>query len=83
MEEKIVIEKSASIGEAQLILIIKVTLSSMASKVGTGFFAKKQPVAMVINSLKKRIAFKITGEEVSLEELKKEFPSLTVHLQEY
>jgi hypothetical protein len=80
MEEKIVIDKPVSVEGVQATVINKITLSSKTSRVGTGVFARKQPVAVVIDSLQKRRAFKITGEEVLLEELIIEFPSLTGHL---
>jgi len=83
MEEKIVIEKPVSVKGMQLILINKVTMSLKTSKFGTGYFAKKQPVAVIIDSLKMSRAYRITGEEVSLEELTKEFPSLAVRLIDY
>ncbi|UCG55183.1 MAG: hypothetical protein JSV32_02925 [Dehalococcoidia bacterium] len=80
MEEKIVIDKPVSIEGVQATVINKITLSSKRSRVGMGFFARKQPVAVIIDSLQKRRAFRITGEEVLLEELVTEFPSLTGYL---
>ena len=82
MEEKIVIDKPISAEGMQLRLISKVTVSLKTSRLGMGYFAKKQPVAVIIDSLKKSRAYRITGEEVSLEELTKEFPNLSVHLMD-
>ncbi len=80
MEEKIVIDKQVLVEGVQATVINKITLSSKRSGVGMGFFARKQPVVVIIDSLQKRRAFRITGEEVLIEELLMEFPSLTRYL---
>ena len=75
-EKKVAADNPVSIAGVTLIPVIKVSLRYWSTKGGASFFGVKQPVAMVVVSQSAKRAFWITGEEVSLEELIKEAPSL-------
>ncbi len=75
-EKKIVVNKPVSVAGLTLIPIIQVSLNLWSSGTGEAFLAIKQPIAVVMVSPQAKIAFRITGEEVSLEELTQEVPGL-------
>ena len=75
-KKKVAADNPVSVAGITLIPVIKVSLRYWSTKGGASFFGVKQPVAMVVVSQSAKRAFWITGEEVSLEELIKEAPSL-------
>ena len=75
-KKKVAADNPVSVAGITLIPVIKVSLRYWSTKGGDSFFGVKQHVAMVVVSQSAKRAFWITGEEVSLEELIKEAPSL-------
>ncbi len=75
-EKKIVINKPVSVAGLTLIPVTQVSLGLWSARAGKAFLAIKQPIAMIVVSSQAKRAFRITGEEVSLEELTQEVPGL-------
>ena len=75
-EKKIVVDKPVSIAGLTLIPVTQVSLGLWSVRVGKAFLAIKRPIAVVVISPQAKRAFKMTGEEVTLEELVKEAPVL-------
>lgn len=78
MEKKkeVTIEAPVAVGEVTLIPVAKVSLKYEYSKRGISFFGVKQPIAVVVISVSARRAFRITGEEVSIDQLVQEITGL-------
>ena len=72
--EKIAVDKPVSVAGITLIPVSKVLYWS--ARRGTAFFGAKHPVAVVVVSPSGKKALKLTGEEVPLEELMREFPGI-------
>lgn len=75
-EKKVAADDPVSIAGVTLIPVTRVSLHHWSIKGGASFLGIKQPVAVVVVSQSTKKAFRITGEEVSLEELIKEAPNL-------
>ena len=77
MEKKEVeISSPVAVRGVILIPVTKVSLNSWHSKRGVSFFGIKQPVSIVVVSPSEKRAFRITGEEVPLDQLIKEVPAI-------
>jgi len=77
MEKKEVgIDSPVVVAGVTLIPVVKVSVNYRSCNGGISLFAVKQPVAVVLASPSEKRAFRITGEEVSLEELIQEVPSI-------
>jgi len=82
MEKKeTTIESPVVVGEVTLIPVAKTSLNYERSNGGIFFFGMKQPVAVVAISVAGKRAFRITGEEVSVEELIQEVPGIKETLE--
>ena len=66
-----------------LIPIAKVSLNYWHSNGGISFFGVKQPFAVVVVSPSAKRAFRITGKEVSLDQLIQEVPGMEEILMEF
>lgn len=75
-KEEITIEAPVAVAGATLIPIVKTSLNSWHRKGCLSFFGIKQPVSMVVVSPQARRAFRIDGEEISLDQLMKEVPGM-------
>ena len=77
MEKKeVVIGNPVAVAGVTVIPVAKVLLRSWLSRSGISVLAIKQPVAVaVISPLAKR-AFRVTGEEISLDQLVQEAPCI-------
>ena len=83
MEKKRVgIENPLSVGEVTIIPVAKVSLNYFHGKSGLSLFCFKQPVSIVVVSPLVKRAFRITGEEVPLDELAKEVPGIKQVLEQ-
>ena len=80
-EKKIATGPPITVAGVTLIPVNRVSLHYWSTKGSASFCGAKQPVAVVVVSPQTRRAFRITGEEVSLEELIKEAPNLTEMLE--
>ena len=75
MEKKeIVVENPVAVGGLTIIPVVQVLRSFWQTEKGTSFFGIKRPVAVVVISPSARKAFRMTGEEVSVDQLVEEFP---------
>jgi len=77
MEKKEVeISNPVTIAGVTLIPVTKVSLNYWRSNRGVSFFSIKQPLNVIVVSPSGKKAFRITGEEVSLEQLIQEVPGI-------
>jgi len=77
MERKEVrLDNPVAFGGITLIPVTKVSLNCWRGKGGISFFGVKQPIGVVVVSPSAKRAFRITGEEVSLDQLILEVPSI-------
>ena len=77
MEKKeIEIGNPVAVAGVTLIPITKLSLNYWHSNVGASFFGIKQPVSVVVVSPPEKRAFRITGEEVPLDQVIQEVPAL-------
>ena len=77
MEKKeIIIEKPVVVAGITLVPVAKVSLNHWCCKHGFSCFDIKQPVSVVVISPSAKKAFRITGEEVSLDQLITEIPDI-------
>ena len=75
-KEEIRIEAPFAVNGVTLVPIVKTSLNGWRSKSRLSFFGIKQPVSIVVVSPQAKRAFRISGEEVSLDQLTKEVPGL-------
>jgi hypothetical protein len=78
-EKKIVIDKAAAVAGLTITTVSQISVYLGSTAAGTAVMAVKQPLAMVTASPQKR-AFRITGEEISLDELVEQYPGLKEYL---
>lgn len=77
MEKKeVAIGSPMAIAGITLIPTTEVRLNYWQGKGGISFFGVKQPVSIVVISSLEKKAFKVSGEEVSLDELIQEVPKI-------
>jgi len=74
--EKIRIEAPFAIAGVTLVPIVKTSLNCWHSKGCLSVFGTKQPVSLVVVSHQAKRAFRINGEEISLDQLTKEVPGI-------
>ena len=75
-KREITIDNPVTDGGVTLIPIVKVSLNYEHSNSGISLFGVKQPIAIVLISMSTRRAFRITGEEVSIDQLIQEIPDI-------
>jgi len=80
--EKVIIDNPVTVSRVTLIPVVKMSLNCQRSSGTISFFGAKQPVDVVIASPSAKRAFRITGEEVSLDQLTQEIPSIKEVMQE-
>jgi uncharacterized spore protein YtfJ len=76
MERKIGTEDAVTISGVTLIPVTKLSLNCQRIGNSISCFGTKQPSSVVVVSQTTRRAFNITGEEVSLDQLVQETPSI-------
>ena len=74
-KQEVGIDNPVEVAGVTLIPVVKVSLNYWHAKGGILFFGVKQAVAVVVVHPTAKRAFRITGEEVSLDQLMQEFPS--------
>ena len=79
-EKKIVIDTPVTAAGLTLIPVTQVSLSLGSAGAGTVVLVTRRPVAVVVVSPQSKKAFRITGKEVSLEELLQEYHVLKDYL---
>ncbi len=77
MEKKeIAIDNPVTVAGLTIIPVVQVLLNYWHTKDSTSFFGLKQPVAVIVVSPLAKRAFRITGEEVSIDQLVQEAPGI-------
>ena len=74
--EEIRIEAPFTVNGVTLIPIVKASINGWHSKRRLSFLGTKQPVIIVVVSPQAKRAFRINGEEISLDQLTKEVPGI-------
>jgi uncharacterized spore protein YtfJ len=82
MEKKVAIENPIAVAGLTLIPVAKVSLNYWRGGGSTSFFGVKQPVGVVVVYPSAKRAFRITGEEVTLDQLIQEVPGIEEILAE-
>ena len=80
MEKKVTVEKPIVIGDVTLIAVTRSSLKYKSTGKGIWLFGLKLPIAIVVISDSSKRAFRITGEEVSIDQLIEEFPEISIAL---
>lgn len=80
--EKVIIGNPLTVSRVTLIPVVKMSLNCQRSGGTISFFGAKQPVDVVIASPSAKRAFRITGEEVSLDQLIQEVPDIKEVIKE-
>jgi len=75
-KEEIRIEAPVAVSGVILVTVVKASLNHWEHKGRLSFFSIKQPVSVVVVFPQAKRAFRISGEEISLDELAKEVPGL-------
>ena len=75
-------EAPVTVAGVTLIPVVKTRLDYWRSKGRFSYFGNRQPVGIVVISLQTRQAFRITGEEVTFDQLIKEVPDIEKVLAE-
>lgn len=75
-EKEIEIGSPVTVAGVTLIPVIKVSLNYWRRNGSLSFFAVKQPIGMVVVSPSGKRAFRITGEEVPLDQFIQEVPGM-------
>jgi len=79
--EEIRIEAPFAVAGVTLIPVVKARLNCWPGKGCLSFFGIKQPVSVVVVSPQAKRAFRIDGEEVSLDQLTEEVPGMKETLE--
>ena len=83
MEKKeLNIDRPVTVAGVTLIPVSEVSLSHWHHKRGIFYSGSKQPVSVVIISPSVKKAFRITGEEITLDQLVHEVPNIKEMLEE-
>jgi uncharacterized spore protein YtfJ len=80
-KEETIIDSPVAVGGVTLIPIAKISLDYESINRAGFFFGMKWPVAIVVISVSGKRAFRMTGEEVSVQELVQELPGVKETLE--
>ena len=75
-KEKVELENPVAVAGITLVPVTKVSLNYWSNRGGLSCFGVKQPVGVVVVSPSAKRAFRITGEEISLDQLIAEIPGI-------
>jgi len=75
-KKEVVVDNPVAVAGVTLIPVTRVSLNCQRGSHGISFFGVKRPVSVVIASPSAKRAFRITGEEISLDQLVQEVPSI-------
>ena len=82
MEKKeVAIDNPVTVAGLTIIPVVQVLLNYWQTKGSTSFFGLKQAVAVIVVSPSAKRAFRVTGEEVSIDQLIQEAPSIKEMLE--
>ena len=80
-EKEIEIGSPVTVDGVTLIPVIKVSLNYWRRNGNLSFFGAKQPIGVVVVSPSAKRAFRITGEEVPLDQFIQEVPGIREELE--
>ncbi len=84
MEKKeVAIKNTIAITGLTIIPVVQVSLNYWLHNGGASFFGVKQPVAVIVVSQAEKRAFRITGEEVSIDQLVEEATDIKEILERF
>ena len=75
-KEEIKIEAPIAVAGVTLVPIVKTSLNYWLGKGHHSFFGTKQPISLVVAGPQGKRAFRVNGEEISLEQLTEEVPDI-------
>ena len=75
-KNEVVIENPVTVAGITLVPITEVSLNQWRGKGGVSYFSIKQPIGVVVVSPSAKRAFRITGEEILLDQFITEVPGL-------
>lgn len=78
MEKIVTVEGPFVIGDVTLVTVVRSLLKCKCSDKGIWLFGIKFPIALMVISDSSKRAFRITGEEVSIDQLLEEFPEINI-----
>ena len=80
---EVTIESPVSVAGLTLIPVVQILKCLWQTENSTLFFGVKRPIAVVVISPSARKAFRMTGEEVSIDQLMEEFPVIKGGLDKF
>ncbi len=80
-KEEVTIGTPVAVAGVTLIPVTKVSLNYWWGNGSLAFFGVKQPIGVVVVSQSTKRAFRVTGEEVSLDQLIQEVPDIKAVLE--
>ena len=80
---EVTIESPVSVAGLTLIPVVQILKCLWQRENSTSFFATKRPIAVVVISPSAKKAFRVTGEEVSIDQLVKEAPDIKEVLDKF
>lgn len=75
-KQEVVVDQPVATNGVTVIPVVEVSLNCWHHKGGISFFGAKRLVSLVVVSPSARRAFRVTGEEVSLDQLTQEAPGV-------
>jgi len=75
-KNEVVIENPVTVAGITLVPVAGVSLNHWGGKRGVSYFSVKEPLGVVVVSPSAKKAFRITGEEILLDQLITEVPGL-------
>ena len=75
-KNEVVIENPVTVAGITLVPVAGVSLNQWGGKRGVSYFSVKEPLGVVVVSPSAKRAFRITGEEILLDQLITEVPGL-------
>ena len=83
MEKKeVIIGSPVTVAGITIVPVTQVSLYYWCGKGGISFFGLKKPVSVVVSTPEEKKAFRITGEEIPLDQLIQEVPGMKEKLGE-
>jgi hypothetical protein len=79
-KEYLACEETAVVAGVRIIPVVRVSILSMEIKGTRSFYACKQPVYLIVSLTDGERAYSVTGQEVSLSQVREECPALAVAL---
>ena len=80
-KEEVVIGNPLEVAGVTIVPLVKVSLNYWHGNGGISFFSVKQPIGVLVVSVSAKRAFRITGEEIPLDQLIQEVPNIKEMLE--